>query len=199
MDGPVFPQNFAMSSTSRQIRAEFMPLYFKCATIQVKIQHVQRFLETFCPVDTAIQIEVPSRLPALKRNIDLRWLMGYVLDHSDVRVSFQSPDFLPEYAKDLKQLFEIAKSTPAWRKSLSLFEAIRMVVADRDPWLGESWHIHMFLKTEHSPEYFEKNNMGLKRTHALLQRLNLRSVPRAPWSRMANVFDRLIIEISRID
>jgi hypothetical protein len=111
----------------------------------------------------------------------------------------KAQNFFLNMPKTSNQLFEIAKSTTAWRKSLPLFEAIRVVIADPNPWQGGLWHVHMLLKTEHSPEYFEKNEVGLKRTIALLQRLNLRSGPRGPWSRKANVFDRLSVEVSRID
>jgi hypothetical protein len=117
----LFSTAVALTSTCRQVRSEFRPLYLKDAEIRIPLYRVNRFLSTFFSTtptseknDPACNVvaNITADSPCDKPIIDMQWLIGFLLAHPGVNIVFEGDNLLDWEAKDLAKLIELVRSNP---------------------------------------------------------------------------------------
>jgi hypothetical protein len=131
----------AICSTNRQVRSEYLPMFFKLGKVYLHFYlHfylVQRFLEVFFPSDATeddkkkavctIRINITEFDPRGNTKVDMQWLLRFLLEHPGVNVSFFGDTVLDGVAKDLTKLVALVKTNPIWSHRLSSFASISLV------------------------------------------------------------------------
>lgn len=119
-------------SSCRQVRKEYMPLYFQRQTICLPIYRVQSFLETYFLANDPKFMPPPIcnvkvSIPADKKTVvDMKWLAGFLLQRPKISIIFDNDE---DYtlAKDLKVLLDIAKSNDVWRDGLTDYASVKLL------------------------------------------------------------------------
>lgn len=140
-DRPTVRDAVAFSSTCRKARAEYLPLYLQRATVDLPFYFVQRFLKTYFPTNTGentsdavciICIDITGECPRADPEIDMQWLIGFLLDHPSIEVHFRaSMTASSEEARDIARLLRIAKANPVCRTRLANFESVKLLTYTR--------------------------------------------------------------------
>jgi hypothetical protein len=133
---PPFYDALAVSSSCRKARAEFLPLYFQRATVlTLEFYLVQRSLSTFFPRNNieileedvcAIRVKITGEQRNANPVIDMKWFLGFVLDHPGFKVEFDGCTSFAWEASDLVKLVDVVKSNAFWRTRLASFESIKL-------------------------------------------------------------------------
>jgi hypothetical protein len=97
---------------------------------------VQRYLFTFFPCNDTESLE--EDICAIRVNItgeeqrnanpviDMKWFLGFVLDHPGFKVEFDGCTSLAWEDSDLVKLVDVVKSNAFWRARLASFESIKL-------------------------------------------------------------------------
>jgi hypothetical protein len=130
----------AVCSSSRQVRSEYLPLFFERGKVYLHFYLIQRFLEVFFPSDATednkkkavctICINIAESNPRGSTRIDMQWLIRFLLEHPGVNISFFGNTVLDRVARDLKKLVAIARLNPIWHNYLVGFSSIYMIFAE---------------------------------------------------------------------
>ncbi|KAJ4374032.1 hypothetical protein N0V83_002771 [Neocucurbitaria cava] len=145
-------------SSCRQVRKEYMPLYFQRQTICLPIYRVQSFFETyFLTNDTKF---IPPPICSVKVSIatdkvtaiDMKWLAGFLLQRPKISITFDN-DVEYSLADDLKVLLDISKSNDVWRDGLTDYASVKLISRiSKYPWEEDAedlfwdWYLELVVK-----------------------------------------------------
>jgi len=134
---PTFDMAITMLSTCRQIRAEYMPLWFPLTKRFLSLSRITKFLDVFSPAlingqhAFAIRVELnEERVPYGNPVIDMQRLFSLLLTLPRVEVIFDGDGTYDGEASDLTKVLELfRKDRSSWGDWISGFESVRAQVS----------------------------------------------------------------------
>lgn len=108
------PITAAIFGSCRVVRREYLPLYFERNTIDITFDQLAQFLPMIVENGFTTFVDGECCFPNMRMKVshgikravhDVKWLIAFVKDHSEVTIHFEGQDFVPEHASRFNRLF----------------------------------------------------------------------------------------------
>lgn len=202
----------AITSTCRQLRAEFMPFYLTRTSISISIHRAESFFRTFfskqvvtdktaavCSMRLRIAaVELWSRLDDYP-TMEMKWLLTFLVDHPNIKVNFEGEGICDSEARDLDMLLLLARTKPTFRKVLKALHCIEVVTSfwpldDRQSESHALWALNIYYSTwrSYTVQERDKRMFGMMEAMGLQPETSLTFEPEQyPRLRESKLFARM--------